>query len=166
MPGSRLFVLSAALAEAALASRYLGTARVEWQAGAGWSNSRCDRNSPAMTSSKTIAQLVGPTLVAVTLSEALHLRIWATNIAPVTYLNGFVLFVAGLAIVRVHNRWRRGWPILVTLVGWGSLLGGLGRMLAPEARQGGENTPTYFVIAILFAIGVFLTVKGYRRETQ
>ena len=119
-----------------------------------------------MTTSKTIAQLVGPTLVAVTVSETLHLRIWATNAAPVTYLNGSLLFVAGLAVVRVHNRWRRGWPILVTLVGWGSLLGGLARMFAPEARQGGENIATYSVIAVLFAIGVFLTVKGYRGGTQ
>jgi hypothetical protein len=41
-----------------------------------------------MTDSKHIAQLIGPTLIAVTISEALNLEIWATNMASVTYLNG------------------------------------------------------------------------------
>src|ERR1039458_1260312 len=55
--------------------------------------------------------------------------------SPVTYLVGILLFVAGLAIVRAHNRWIRGWPVLVTLVGWAAIFGGLFRMLAPEAQR-------------------------------
>jgi hypothetical protein len=47
--------------------------------------------------------LVGPTLTVLGVSEALHLHIWAANIAPVPYLDGVLLFVAGLAIVRAHN---------------------------------------------------------------
>ena len=117
-----------------------------------------------MTISKHIAQLIGPTLIAVTLSEALNLHIWTVNIAPVTYLNGAIIFVAGLSIVRAHNRWTRGWPVLVTLVGWLAILGGLFRMFAPEAQQGRKNIATYAVVVILFAIGVFLTFKAYRKE--
>jgi cation transport ATPase len=116
-----------------------------------------------MTSSRHIAGLIGPAIVAVTISETLNLHIWATNIAPVTYLNGLLLFVAGLSIVRAHNRWTAGWPVLVTLTGWVLILGGLFRMFAPEARQGGENLPTYAVILVLFVIGVFLTFKAYGR---
>jgi hypothetical protein len=119
-----------------------------------------------MKNSRQIAQLIGPTLIAMTLSEALNLRIWTVNSAPVTYLNGAILFVAGLAIIRVHNHWTRGWPVLVTLIGWGTVLGGLFRMFAPEARQGGKNIPTYTVILFLLAIGVCLTFKGYGRERQ
>lgn len=116
-----------------------------------------------MANSKLIAGLIGPTLIALSISEALNLHIWATNIAPVTYLNGLLLFVAGLAIVRVHNRWTRSWPVIVTLVGWVVMLGGLFRMFAPEAQQGGENIPTYAVIVVIFAIGIFLTFKAYGR---
>lgn len=43
--------------------------------------------------------------MALTISEALNLHIWRVNIVPVTYLNGLLLFVAGLSIVRAHNRW-------------------------------------------------------------
>jgi hypothetical protein len=122
------------------------------------------KDTPAMTNSKQLARLIGPTLVAVTLSEALNLQIWAVNIAPVTYLNGFMLFVAGLAIILVHNHWTRDWPVVVTLVGWAAILGGLFRMFAPQAQQGGRNIATYAVIILLFAVGVFLSFKGYGRE--
>ena len=119
-----------------------------------------------MTDPKPLAQLIGPTLIVVTLSEALNLHIWRPNLAPLTYLNGSLLFVAGLAIVRVHNHWTRAWPVAVTLIGWGSMLGGLFRMFAPEAQQGGENIATYAVLAILFLTGVFLTFKGFSRSAR
>jgi hypothetical protein len=120
-----------------------------------------------MTNSKQIAGLVGPTLIAMAISEAMNLHIWAVNIAPITYLAGILWFVAGLSIVRAHNRWTAGWPVMVTLVGWFALLGGLFRMFAPEAQQGLQNTPTvgvYIFDIVLFAIGVLLTFKAYSRE--
>ena len=116
-----------------------------------------------MPASKQIAQLIGPTLVALAISEAMNLHIWANNIAAVTYLNGTLLFVAGLSIVRVHNIWAVGWPVTITLVGWSAILGGLFRMFAPEARQGGQNVSTFAVLAIIFALGSLLTFQGYRR---
>ena len=88
-----------------------------------------------MTTSRHLAGLIGPTLVVLTVSEAMNFHIWATNMAPVTYLNGLISFVAGLAIVRVHNRWTRSWSVIVTLLGWIVLVGGLFRMFAPEAQQ-------------------------------
>jgi hypothetical protein len=116
-----------------------------------------------MTDSKAIAQLAGPTLLALSASEALNLHIWATNLVQVTYLDGLVVFAAGLAIVRMHNVWPRGWPLLVTLVGWGALALGLFRMFAPQARQGGRNAATHVALAILFVLGALLTWKGYER---
>jgi uncharacterized membrane protein HdeD (DUF308 family) len=123
-----------------------------------------------MTNSKRIAGLLGPTLIAVTISEAMNLRIWTTSagpsLAPFVYLNGTLLFVAGLSIVRVHNRWTGVWPVLVTLIGWLAILGGLIRMIAPvSAQRTGQNTTAVFALLIvLLAIGIFLTVKAYGRE--
>ena len=59
-----------------------------------------------------------------------------------TYLDGALLIVGGLSIVRVHNRWARGWPLLTTLAGWSALLLGLGRMFAPEVGQPGRDAAT------------------------
>ena len=110
-----------------------------------------------MTNSKQIAGLIGPTIVALTISETMNFHIWANNIPPVTYLNGTLLLIAGLSIVRAHNRWAIGWPVLVTLVGWVAILLGLFRMFAPEAQQAPQNSFTYAVLVVLCAIGIFLT---------
>ena len=118
-----------------------------------------------MPTSRGIAGLVGPTIIAIALSEWINLRILSANVTPsVIYLNGSLLFVAGLAIVRAHNRWTGGWPVLVTLTGWFVLVVGLIRMFAPvySQKEAENNTAVYGLLIVLFAIGVFLTLKGYR----
>jgi hypothetical protein len=94
----------------------------------------------------------------------INFHIWAINIPPVTYLNGILLFLGGLSIVRVHNHWRGGWPVIVTLVGWFGIVGGLFRVFAPEAQQAAPGAPTYAVISVLCAFGIVLTFKAYGRE--
>jgi len=118
-----------------------------------------------VSSSKHLAELIGPTLIAISISEAMNLPIFA-NPAPVVYLNGTLLFVAGLSIVRVHNRWMRGWPVLVTFVGWLFLFGGLIRMAAPEFSQRSvqDSSPVYTLLLVLLAIGMVLTFKAYGPE--
>lgn len=116
-----------------------------------------------MENSNKIAGLVGPTIIALTICETMNFHIWAVNVAPVTFLNGTLLFVAGLSIIRVHNYWR-SWPVLVTLTGWFCILGGLYRMLVPEAPQAPRNTATFIGLGILFAIGIFLTFKAHGRK--
>lgn len=84
------------------------------------------------TSSHRIARLTGPALLVISLAESRNAHIWATSSAPTVFLNGSVIFVSGLAIVQNHNIWCRGWPVLVTLVGWGGVSLGMLRMLVPE----------------------------------
>ncbi len=116
-----------------------------------------------MADSRHIAGLAGPTLMAITSSEALKLDIWARVSPTLVYLNGVLLFVAGLAIVRTHNVWIRRWPVLVTLLGWVALGGGLVRMFAPRAPQLAASSWTYAVILLLFLLGVVLTLQAVRR---
>jgi uncharacterized membrane protein YhaH (DUF805 family) len=121
-----------------------------------------------MTNSQRIAGLIGPTLIALTISEAVNSHIWAAVTPPNTYLVGTLWFVAGLSIVRAHNHWTRGWPVLITLVGWFAILGGLFRMFVPEmTQQSTQDTSALVVLGlqmILFAIGILLTFKAYSRE--
>ena len=118
-----------------------------------------------MTNSKPIAGLLGPTLIALAITEAMNLRTLASTPAPVgvVYLNGTLLFVAGLAIVRAHNRWTGGWPVLVTLMGWSAILGGLTRMFAPASAKSGA-TWVYALLSVLLVIGIVLTFKAYGRQ--
>jgi hypothetical protein len=119
-----------------------------------------------MTNSKQLAGLIGPTLIAVTVSEMLNVQIWAANTAAGVYLNGALLFVAGLSIVRAHNHWVRTWPIMVTFVGWFIMMLGLFRMFAPEMQLEGATNTTAVIVGTMFvlAIGIFLTFKAYSRE--
>ena len=77
-----------------------------------------------MKTSKTIAGLIGPTLVAIAASMLLNIGSFPALAEQVSrdpaliFVSGILLFVAGLAIVRVHNRWTDGWPVLVTVLGW------------------------------------------------
>ena len=60
-----------------------------------------------MINSRQLAQIIGPTLSVMTLSEMINLSIWENNIPSVTFLNGVLLFVGGISIIRVHNFWVR-----------------------------------------------------------
>ena len=90
-----------------------------------------------MATSKRIAGLAGPTVVAMIVSEfpLVQPHLYDTQIPPVVYLSGVLMFVAGLAIVRVHNRWTRDWTVLVTLTGWLSVALGLFRVFAAGTYQ-------------------------------
>ena len=122
-----------------------------------------------MHDSKQIAGLVGPVLVAMMVSEfpLVQPHLYDAQIPPVVYLSGVLMFTAGLAIVRAHNRWVRNWTVLVTLAGWLALSLGLFRMFAASLyRQSAANTSTtvFMVLeAILLVLGLIMTFKAYAR---
>ncbi len=118
-----------------------------------------------MEKSKLIAGIVGPTLIVMIFSE---MRMWNptlydTQIVPLIYLNGVLLFVAGLSIVRSHNVWVYGWQTLVTIIGYVGIAVGLLRMLFPQVQKAEfKNDNSIFMVEItLILIGVFLTFKAY-----
>jgi hypothetical protein len=129
-----------------------------------------------MRTSKTIAGLIGPTLVAVAVAVVLNLGSFPALAEQVSrdpaliFLSGILLFVAGLAVVRAHNVWAGGWPVLVTVFGWLILLGGLARMLFPTqivAIAAGVGRSTGLIVAaaiVLLVLGAILSFKGYSRE--
>ena len=114
-----------------------------------------------MPNSKYLAALIGPCLIAITLSEAANIRIFAGNALSVVYLNGTILFVAGFAIVRAHNVWTWRWPVAVTLIGWLAMILGLCRMFAPQLQADVTLAAQYPIIFAVFVAGCFLTFNGY-----
>jgi hypothetical protein len=125
-----------------------------------------------MTNSKHIGGLLGPTLMVMVASEfpLIQPHLYDEQIPPVVYLSGVLMFIAGLAIVRWHNRWQRDWTLLITLCGWFLLAFGLLRMFAASFyRQTSGNTSSLFfmiVESILFAIGFLITWKAYARDAK
>lgn len=51
-----------------------------------------------MANSKQLAGLIGPTLIVLSITEAMNLQIFASNIPPVVYLNGTILFLPALQL--------------------------------------------------------------------
>ena len=122
--------------------------------------------------SRRIASLLGPTMIVMIASEfpLVQPRLYDAQIPPVVYLSGVLLFVAGLAIVRAHNRWCTDWTVLVTLSGWFALALGLVRMFAAGAYQHRAATieAPIFITAesVLLVCGFVMTLKAYvRRDT-
>jgi uncharacterized membrane protein HdeD (DUF308 family) len=125
-----------------------------------------------MPNSKRIAALLGPTIVVMVASEfpLVQPHLYDAQIPPVVYLSGVLMFVAGLAIVRAHNVWRRDWTALVTLSGWFFLLLGVFRMFAAGLyqRRSASAGTTFFMIleGILFVVGLIMTFKAYSRAAD
>jgi hypothetical protein len=130
-----------------------------------------------MQTSKAIAALLGPTLIATAGMVLVNLDAMPTIVEELSkspmliVLAGYAAFVPGLAIVYFHNRWTPGWPVLITLVGWLSLIVGLIRMIFPMQLAGimpkvfPAMTGVLPVVGIVFLlIGGFLSFQAFGRE--
>lgn len=123
-----------------------------------------------MANSKQIAGLVGPSIVAIVVSEfpLIQPHLYDAQIPPVIYLSGTLLFVAGLAIVRAHNHWALDWTALVTLSGWFSLVLGLFRMFAAGMYQRASvkagNVTFIAMEVVLLICGLVMTLRAYRHD--
>jgi hypothetical protein len=128
-----------------------------------------------MALSRMLAGLIGPTLIAIAATMVLNLGLvlalaqQASRLPPLLFVSGILLFVTGLAIARVHNIWSGGWPVLVTVLGWLAIVGGLVCMLFPTrffwvATQFGQNTGAIIIVAfVLVVLGALLAFKAYSR---
>lgn len=122
-----------------------------------------------MSNSKQIAGIVGPALVAMILTENPYVNpnLYDAQIPPVVYLSGVLMFVAGLSIIRAHNRWQYDWTVVLTMVGWLSLILGFVRMLMPHAyvENIDANSVSIIVVeSVILLIGLFLTYNAYFRN--
>lgn len=128
-----------------------------------------------MPPSRLIAGLIGPLLAAIGIGMMLNIDLFpamAQQLAGnygLVFIAGMLALVAGVAIVRVHNVWT-GWAIVVTILGWLSIVGGLLRMwfpdlAAPIATTIGGNAPALWIAAAVnLALGAFLCFKAYGPE--
>jgi hypothetical protein len=130
-----------------------------------------------MESSRSLAGLIGPTLLAAGLALLINRPLFSDMLLVAGHdpllvmLAGFITFVIGIAILRVHNVWR-GWPVLVTLVGWVALVTGLLRILFPIQIAGiaAKFTSLPLVVPLIAVLclvaGGILAYKAYARSSQ
>ncbi|MEO1167661.1 MAG: hypothetical protein AAFW97_03000 [Pseudomonadota bacterium] len=114
-----------------------------------------------METSRNIAAIMGPTIMASTALETLNFHIWDGIHATTVFNNGIMWFMGGLAVVWFHNLWVRDWRVIVTLLGWMSVLAGLFRMAFPDGPQAANEGGTFIIIGLLFAAAAVISWKAY-----
>jgi hypothetical protein len=87
--------------------------------------------------------------------------------AALVYLGGVFALLFGLFIVAVHNIWDSNWPVVITLIGWLSILKGARIILFPNSLAAmvefHKTNPKILAIRLfsVLAIGLSLTYFGY-----
>lgn len=119
-----------------------------------------------MDISRNIAAIMGPTIMAATGLETLNFHIW-DGIHPTTvFNNGVIWFMGGLAVVRFHNVWVRDWRVIVTLLGWMSVIAGFLRMAFPDGPQAASGAGTFVVIGLLFLAAAVISWMAYLTKSD
>ncbi len=130
-----------------------------------------------MERSRYIAGLIGPVMLIVAASLLANPGLIDGLVEDVAespaliLTSGVLAMLAGLAILRGHNVWR-GWPVIISLFGVLSLVGGAARILFPQwiadmATAMVANTGWLPVTgAFLGVLGAFLTWQSLRRDAD
>jgi hypothetical protein len=126
-----------------------------------------------MQTSVFLAKLLGPFFLAVgagLLFNGAAFRGIADEFLrspALVFLAGLIVMPAGLAIVLTHNAWVLNWPVLITILGWLTLIGGVIRLTMPQGATSIGRTlyrhPSFAHTAagIWLAIGALLCFFGY-----
>ena len=127
-----------------------------------------------------LSKLIGLYCIVVGLAMAAHKQATLETVrallqnAPLLWLVGVIALGIGLAMVLGHNVWKGGaLPVVVTLVGWLSLIKGLHYLFVPSnaavkfflgVLHYGQLF--YLYVAIDLIIGVYLTYAGFRAKAS
>lgn len=126
-----------------------------------------------MSTSPFIAKLLGPMLLVVGVAlltrpeayRALLREFIASGVS--LYMAGFFGLLGGLALLLTHNVWALDWRLLITLIGWVTLVRALVTIFCPQwivsiGTTLIERKGTFPVAAAFdLVIGAILTYFGY-----
>jgi hypothetical protein len=126
-----------------------------------------------MLTSTFIAKLMGPILLAVAIAILIDqkaMRAMAKEFLgsrALIFIFGIVDLLLGLVLVLVHNVWVMDWRVIITLIGWISIVRGLVRILfAPWIVK---NAPGLLrkqgllmtISIVMLTLGAVLSYYGY-----
>lgn len=126
-----------------------------------------------MTSTYFLAAVIGWYLVIVSLIVLLRQRLVAGIISDILgqrallFFMGLVSLVIGLLLVISHNVWVMSWPVIITLIGWLTLITGILRIAFPDVSlrmgQWWQRRPVAIIVitVIYLLIGLLLLYQVY-----
>jgi len=122
-----------------------------------------------------IARLIGPLFVVIGIGMLLNQKLYADMIGqavmvPVMiYLYGMLSFTAGVAMLNGYRAWTPDWRIIVTILGWLLVIGGIVRIVVPAVTASlalsifSADASMAIGGVIVIVIGAFLSFEGYWR---
>ena len=126
-----------------------------------------------METSKVLARIIGPLLIAPALGIFLNVAGYQrlleefSKSPALLYLSGLMALLVGLIILEFHHKWEARWPVIITILGWICVIKGVALILfpgfVPHVWYPAMGNSSHFIVSlgISFIVGVFLTVKGY-----
>ena len=82
-------------------------------------------------------------------------------------LGGILALLIGAVVISVHNDWVLAWPLLITLLGWWSLIKGSALLIYPESIKlfsfiQNRSDTFYRTLSLVYVVvGLFLVCKGW-----
>ncbi len=83
-------------------------------------------------------------------------------------LGGMLALLIGAFVVALHNIWSLDWPLIITVLGWWSLLKGFGLLVYPDFIKyfsflENRSNLFYRLISLVYlCIGLFLVCMGWK----
>jgi hypothetical protein len=125
-----------------------------------------------MATSIYLARLIGPVLAVLGLSMLVQPAGYLAVVDNLVRNPGLLYFacalglLGGVAVVLAHNVWRQDWPVLITVLGWISIIDSTTWILLPReaARFWLPLMGTTFVVIgglIVLLAGAVLSYFGY-----
>ena len=72
------------------------------------------------------------------------------------YLAGLMALIVGMLLVQYHNMWVKNWTLLITLIGWASLLKGIMLIAFPQSisffKNWYKNSRMWGIFMIVFGL--------------
>jgi len=121
-----------------------------------------------------IARLAGPLFVAIGLGILFNASFYAGMVVEavhsptLVYLSGVASLLAGVAILNAYRAWTASWRVIVTVLGWLCVIGGIMRIVLPQIVTSLATTiysgPAALIVAavIVLILGAYLSYESYR----
>ena len=90
-----------------------------------------------METSKILARIIGPVMIIPAIGIFLNFNTYQGMIGEFSkspslcYLGGFMALLMGLVILQFHNKWEAGWPVVITILGWITIIKGVALIIFP-----------------------------------
>ena len=119
------------------------------------------------------ARFLGPLFIIITVGVLLNLKNYQKMMedffknSALIYIGGVMALVFGILVVMFHNVWVLNWTVIITILGWSSLIKGIllivfPNMLFKMTEMCRKNTAVLAIhVVIICALGIFLMITGY-----